>query len=216
MGILVINILVLGWLTGPSEATPTAHLILDAGPGSFIGPGSGHFDIIYTPLNSDFFSAEIRRTIGTSPAQPAELLFIMGTVTSGADNTFAMLFFGTDQLGIPIQPGFYPNAQRADFAAPGHPGLDISFQNHGSNGVSGEFSIDEVTFSPDLSTILTFSARFQQFTEHVYTGTFTYSADSATVVPEPATMFLLITGISIFLLIRKTEGSPKSPGNGAR
>jgi hypothetical protein len=169
-------LLILAAMPRLSGATPTAHLILDAQPGDFVGPGSGHFDITYTPLNSDFFSAQIQRTIGSAPAQPAEALFLMGTVTSGPDNTFALLFFGTDQLGIPIQPGFYPDAQRADFAEPGHPGLDVGFQNNGSNGVRGEFTVDDITVSPDLGTILTFGAHFQQFAERRYTGTFTYSA----------------------------------------
>jgi hypothetical protein len=192
-------IIILGFSPRLSSATPTAHLILDVQPGNFVGPGSGHFDITYTPLNSDFFSAQIRRTIGSAPAQPAELLFIMGSVSSGPDNTFALLFFGTDQLGIAIQPGFYPDAQRADFADPGHPGLDISFQNKGSNEVRGEFTVDHVTFSSDLSTILTFGAHFQQFTDNAYTGTFTYSA---TAVPEPSTIFLILTGAGSVLVIR--------------
>ncbi len=71
---------------------------------------------------------------------------VLGTVTSGPDNTFALLFFGTDALGIPIQPGFYPDAERADFASPGHPGLDVSFQNRGCNTLTGSFTVHEVAF----------------------------------------------------------------------
>ena len=70
-------LLILAAMPRLSGATPTAHLILDAQPGDFVGPGSGHFDITYTPLNSDFFSAQIQRTIGSAPAQPAEALFLM-------------------------------------------------------------------------------------------------------------------------------------------
>ena len=92
------------------------------------------------------FLAQIRRTIGSAPAQPAELLFLMGTVTSGPDNTFALLFFGTDQLGIPIQPGFYPDAQRADFAEPGHPGLDVGFQNTGQMECGGSLQLTTLPF----------------------------------------------------------------------
>jgi hypothetical protein len=48
------------------------------------------------------FSAQVRRTL---PAGPAELLFVLGHVVP-SPNTFALAFFGTDMLGIPIQNGF--------------------------------------------------------------------------------------------------------------
>jgi hypothetical protein len=112
------------WLAQEIWATPTAHLFLESEPGDYIGQGL-NFDITYTPSNSAFFFPQIRRTIG-SPGEPAELLFVLGTVTGGLDNTFALLFFGTDGLGIPMQRGFFPDAERADFASPGHPGLEVS------------------------------------------------------------------------------------------
>jgi hypothetical protein len=166
-----------------------AQLTLQSQPGDFIGQG-GTYAITYTPANSQSFSAQVRRTIGPS-GLPAELLFDMGTVTSGSDNTFALLFFGTDQLGIPIQPGFYPNAQRADFASPGHPGLDVSFQNRGSNTLTGAFTVNDVTFDAN-NTIQTFSASFEQHSggaTPALFGTFTYSAVG---VPEPSTLALVI------------------------
>jgi hypothetical protein len=171
-----------------------AHLTLQSQPGDFIGQG-GTFDITYTPANSDFFSAQIRGTVG-SPPEPAELLFVLGTVTGGADNTFSLLFFGTDQLGIPIQPGFYPNAERADFASPGHPGLDISFQNRGSNTLTGNFTITDVTFGPG-DVIETFAASFEQHSEGAAPalfGTFTYDANA---VPEPSSYVLIFAGSTL-------------------
>jgi hypothetical protein len=149
-----------------------AELTLQSDPGDSIGQGHS-FDITYTPQNSSLFNAQVQRRVG---GLPASLFFIMGTVTSGADNTFVTLTFGTDQLGIPIQPGTYTNAQRAAFAAPGHPGLDVSFQNRGCNTVTGSFTINEVTFS-DPNTIATFSASFEQHCEGVVAalhGTFVY------------------------------------------
>jgi hypothetical protein len=184
-------------------ATPIAHLVLESQPGDYIGQGMD-FDITYTPDNSSFFFPEIRRTIGATN-EPAELLFVLGTVTGGPDNTFALLFFGTDALGIPIQPGFFPDAERADFATPGHPGLDISFQNRGCNAVSGAFSIHDVVFSDAAaaatgSSIESFSASFEQHCEgfpSALFGTFSYRAFG---VPEPGTLILLL-GLLPFLLL---------------
>src|SRR5260370_20008837 len=145
-GVLALTVAVNAlWLGQQVYAMPIAHLVLESEPGDFIGQGLD-FDITYTPNNSVFFSPHIRRTIGPTN-EPAELLFVLGTVTSGLDNTFALLFFGTDALGIPIQPGLFPDAERADFASPGHPGLDVSFQNRGCNTLTGNFSIDDVGLS---------------------------------------------------------------------
>jgi hypothetical protein len=173
-----------------------AQLTLQSQKGDFIGQG-GTYDITYTPQNSQSFSVQVRRTIG-SPALPAELLFVMGTTTSGSDNTFALLSFGTDQLGIPIQPGFYPDAERADFASPGHPGLDVSFQNRGSNTLTGAFTISEVTFGAN-NAIETFSASFEQHSEGASPalfGTFIYSAVG---VPEPSVFALMICVAGTFV-----------------
>lgn len=175
-------------------AMPMARLTLDSDPGDYIGQGSTS-DIVYYPTNSDFFSAQIRRTIG-STNEPAELLFLLGTVTGGVDNTFALLFFGTDALGIPIQTGFYPDAERADFALTGHPGLDVSFQNRGCNTLTGNFTINNVAFSNRAeaetgSPIELFSASFEQHCEGMapaLKGTFTYSAFP---IPEPGTFWLI-------------------------
>lgn len=181
-------------------AVPMAHLTLESEPGDFIGQG-GSFDISYTPDNSSFFSTSIRRTVGPAPGSPAELLFVLGTVTSGPDNTFALLFFGTDQLGIPIQPGVYPDAQRADFAAPGHPGLDVSFQNRGSNMLTGSFEIFEVSFISDpfgALRIATFDAAFEQHSEGAAPalfGRFRYDLGLTSSTPEPSTLLLLGTGL---------------------
>src|SRR5262249_39321422 len=109
-----------------------ARLTLQSQPGDFIGQG-GNFDITYNTPGTNTISPQIPPTL--PDRSPAELLFIVDQ--NGPANTFALLFFGTDQLGIPFQAGTYGlpgnTAQRADFAQPGHAGLDVSFQNRGSN-----------------------------------------------------------------------------------
>lgn len=170
-------------LVGPSLAQSTARLQLQSQPGDYIGQG-GTFDITYiAPV--DTISAQIRRRVA---GEPALLLFVLDSEAPG--NQFAHVSFGTDALGIPIQPGTYTDAQRADFAGAGHPGLDVSFQNRGANTLTGAFDIEYVTFNPSLTTIQTFKATFEQHAEGAAPalfGTFTYNA----VIPEPASLSVL-------------------------
>jgi len=190
-------------LLGPvrhADATPLAHLVLHSEPGDFIGAG-GDFDITYTPANSQLFSS-FAFDFGL-PA-PAEVQFVLGTVTCCSDNTFALLSFGTQALGIPIVPGHYPDAERAAFASPGHPGLDVSFQNRGCNTVAGTFDVTQAVFSAAAQTatgspIERFSASFEQHCEGfapALTGSFAYSAFGATV-PEPATWLLVLAALPL-------------------
>jgi hypothetical protein len=195
IGTLLLLLVVVPWIGAPSltHATPIAHLTLQSQPGDFIGQG-GTFDITYTPINSAFFFVQAGQNIGPSPGVPTVVSFVLGTVTSGSNNTFTALSFGTNELGIPIQPGFYPNAEREPFASPGHPGLDVSFQNRGCNTLTGSFTVDHVTFSA-ATTIQTFGATFEQHCENAMPalfGNFTYDASP---VPEPASLFLFASAV---------------------
>lgn len=177
-------------------ATPIAHLTLNSEPGDYIGQGM-NFDITYTPTNLSLFFAEAGLAVDPSN-DPSELRFILGTVTSGFDNTFALLSFGTSGLDIPFQGGVFLDAERADFALPGHPGLDISFQNRGCNTVAGNFTVNDVSFSNSVATatgssIETFSVSFEQHCngdEPALYGTFSYRAFG---VPEPGSILLVLS-----------------------
>jgi hypothetical protein len=173
----------------------SAHLTLQSQPGSFIGAGM-NWDITYTPQNSQSFSAQINQTLPSG--QPDYITFIMGTVTSSlSTNTFAILQFSTVQLGVPLAPGVYDNAERAAFATAGHPGLDVSFQNRGSNVLTGSFTINEISFFKDQSNTLhigSFSASFSQSSDNNssnITGTFTFQGPA---VPEPSSLMMLSLG----------------------
>jgi hypothetical protein len=189
----------------PAAADPIAVLSLRSEPGDFIGLGQT-FDFVYQ-LPGDAIVAQIRRTL---PDQtPAELLFLLDSPAAG--NQFALLFFGTDQLGIGIQPGTYSGAQRSDFAAPGHAGLDVSFQNRGSNTLTGSFTIFDLGFSRDAFgglQIARFDAEFEQHSEGAAPalfGRFQFDA-SGSVVPEPGTLFLFATGGGVLLRRRSRAG----------
>lgn len=169
-------------------AAPIARLTLQSDPGDWIGGGQA-FDIVYTPQTSDFFLATVLETIGNPPGQPAYVQFTLGTSTSGADNTFAGIDFGTDQLGIPLVPGTYSSAQRAPFASPGFAGLRISFQNRECNTLTGSFTITEASFGIDAlgqHTIQHFAASFVQHCEGSLPALYgTFYFDALGLPPDP-------------------------------
>ena len=60
--------------------------------------------------------------------------------------------------------GSYENAERAAFASPGHPGLDVNGDGRGCNTVSGRFTIHEATWGADGKPTV-FAATLEQHCE---------------------------------------------------
>jgi hypothetical protein len=172
-----------------------AHLILNSKPGSFIGEGK-NWDITYTPANTGgFFNAQIL-TFADVSGQPAFLRFSFLQLGSTPDN-YSTLDFATNQLGIPIGPGTYTNAQRASFATAGHPGLDVTIQHEGANTLTGSFTITSLSFFKDTSGTekighfaVTFSEDADNHTSQ-FTGSFEYNDAGASSTPEPSSLVLL-------------------------
>jgi hypothetical protein len=77
------------------------------------------------------------------------------------------LWFSTAQLGIPMQPGFYPKALRASFAPAGHPGLDVSGNGSGCNELKGNFTVFETVLDHTITPaqVVSFSGKFKQLCE---------------------------------------------------
>ena len=180
-------------------ASPIAHLTLQSQPGDWIGQG-GTYDLVYqSPLDS--ISAQIWSIL--PDGSPGNLVFVLLDQVPTAN--YAMLFFGTHQLGMAIQPGLYLDAERAPFATPGHPGLDISFQHRGSNTLTGWFRIIEATFFLDPVAglqVATFQAEFEQHSEGAVPalfGTFRYDA-AGVPVPEPGTILLCASAAALGLM----------------
>jgi hypothetical protein len=189
-----------------------ARLTLDSEPRDYIGLGN-RFDITYDTNRGDSISAQIRRRL--SDGSPAELLWVLDRFST-PENEFALVFFGTDALGIPIGSGVYPEARRADFAPLGFAGLDVSFQNRGSNEVFGSFTINEVTFTPDLLQILTFDAEFLQRSENpaapALHGRFQFNTQTTDppTVPEPSSILAMVSSGCVLIYGRIRRRREKS------
>jgi hypothetical protein len=174
-----------------------AHLVLDSQPGDFVGGGK-HSDVTYTPANTagagGIFSAQILTGLDVA-GQPAFLRFAFSFPITVSPDEFSQLDFATNQLNIPIAPGTYLNAERASFASPGHPGLDVSFEHRGSNTLTGNFTINSLSFFTDSTNTLqisTLDVNFEQHSEGLppaLFGHFTYNAGIASI-PEPSSWVL--------------------------
>jgi hypothetical protein len=181
-----------------------AELTLQSQPGDFIGGGQ-NFDVVYQTPGPTRLQVQIGRLASGAPAQ---LLFVLDD--NGPTNTFALLEFGTNELGIPFAVGTYGlpgnTAERAAFADPGHAGLDVSFQNRGSNTLTGNFTVNSVSFFTDTSNALelgSLDVSFEQHSEGAMPALFGHfvfeSAEAPRVVPEPSSAVLL-GGVAIAAL----------------
>ena len=106
-------------------------------------------------------------------------------------------------LGIPMQTGVYTDAQRADFAQPSHPGLDVSFQNRGCNTLTGNFTVNEVSFFRDFSGNLqigSFDSSFEQHCEGMTPALFGTFIFQSSAIPEPTTWTMIGLGSIIVVL----------------
>lgn len=73
------------------------------------------------------------------------------------------LEFSSAQLGQPLAQQVYQDAQRAPFASPGHPGIDIGGDGRGCNTITGKFQIEDLQLNG--STLSSFTATFEQHCE---------------------------------------------------
>jgi hypothetical protein len=194
LGVLLVPVF-LGLTAAGEAATAFVHLTLQSPPGEWIGGGQ-NWDITYTPSNTVWFYTTL-----SSDASYLTLNDMMPW--TGQDNWLEASFSST-QLGHPLTTGLYTDAQRAPFASPGHPGLDVTFQHRGSNVLTGSFDITELDYhESDGSWVVDdFDASFTQYSDfepQPLTGTITYCA----ATPEPATLLAMSIGAGAFLARRR-------------
>jgi hypothetical protein len=168
-----------------------AHLTFTSNPGDFIGGGQT-VNLTYDSTAGATVASSIlsgRMVNG----QPGFLEFVIDQNVMGT-NTFSTLAFATDRLPLPFQVGSYANAERAAFADPGFAGLDVSFQNRGSNTLTGSFTVNSVAFYLDSTSTVQIASLDVNFVQHsegatpALTGHFVFQSSA---VPEPSSLVLL-------------------------
>jgi hypothetical protein len=187
---------------GLSVASANAQWLrfqFESDPGDWVGQGQ-NLDILYTPQNSFMLSATLVKWGASGP----DYLYF-GAMQNPVSTYYLSASFGTDELGTPLAVGTYLNAERAPFASPGSPGLDILFEHRGSNTLTGMFRIDEISYTAtgsDEWTLNRFRATFEQHSEGAVPGmrgTIAYSS-----VPEPGTLGALGLG-ALWLRKRRAQ-----------
>jgi hypothetical protein len=76
----------------------------------------------------------------------------------------------------------------------------VTFQNRGSNTLTGNFTVNSVSFFTDASNVVQIGSLDVNFEQHsegatpALFGHFTYAAEAAAAAPEPSSLALLAAG----------------------
>lgn len=132
-----------------TAGTPVTYLYLNSEPGDYIGQGQTQ---MFTPATGTFSSS------------------------SAIDNVASFSYFDTLNAGkwwhlyfaspwdTTLTPGTYLNATRWPFQADNVPGLSVSGEGRGSNGLTGQFTVLQALYDQS-GRIVRFAADFEQHSE---------------------------------------------------
>jgi hypothetical protein len=142
----------------PAAAQVTAQVTMHSEVGDWVGQGQ---DYDYDSTGA-VFTAQAQDRTGDGVAD-----YVTIHLHTPDWSHWWYLTFATNQLGTNLVPGIYDFAQRAAFAEPGHPGLDVSGDGRGSNKLTGNFTIEEAVFDTSSGTprVVRFAASFEQHSE---------------------------------------------------
>jgi hypothetical protein len=155
-------------------ASAPAQIVATSNPMALVAPtGIGDPAPCLTGGNVLFFNGDAQdyihpgmETISVAGWQASYSTFEVNvnvSTSAQSSGTTWMLDFSTSQLNQPIAAQVYVNAERAPFAASGHPGLEITGDGRGCNTIAGSFQIQ--TLQVNGSTLQSFTATFEQHCE---------------------------------------------------
>lgn len=87
-----------------------------------------------------------------------------GGVHVSFDNESSWSFNFAAPYGVPLEIGTYPGATRFPFQQDAAPGMSVSGDGRGCNRLTGEFTVYEIEYGPDIE-IVSFAADFEQHCE---------------------------------------------------
>jgi Ca2+-binding RTX toxin-like protein len=136
----------------------STSLTMRSDPGDYVGAGRTYsFDTSTGTFTPALFDRN----------QDGQIDYVRVLYRDGLSGVLTFLDFSTAQLGAPTTPGLYPDAQRAAFATPGNPGLDIFGIVGNSNKVFGGFTVGavDIDYSGPSPVLRNFSVSFEYHSE---------------------------------------------------
>lgn len=147
-------------------------LVLKSSPGDPVGGGTTR---VFSPPSATLF---------------ANSNGFGGVSVSVQEGIFPPQFWSLDfapALGLALQQGFYPQAERFGNPSPNAPGLLVSGNSAFCNTIAGSFNVREIAFGP-FGEIQRFAVDFEQFCDGVQqplTGELRVNSAVATTIPLP-------------------------------